>query len=93
MKSFLPVIAIGLLLCVASFGCSRSTWMKSDGHEAPPDEQVACVQQINRATKGEVIEQELLQQRIEQCMLDKGYHRRPWWLMNDLHWHIKEPAY
>jgi hypothetical protein len=26
-------------------------------------------------------------------MLDKGYHRRPWWLLNDRHWHIKQPAY
>jgi len=34
-----------------------------------------------------------MEQRIEQWMMDKGYHRRPWWLLNDMHWHIKEPAF
>ena len=67
--------------------------MKPDGHEVSPNEHVACAQDIQRASKDEVLEQKVLEQRIEQCMLDKGYKRRPWWLLNDLHWHLKEPAY
>ena len=88
-----PIIATSFLFCLLVMGCSRSPWMKADGHEVPPSEQLECVQEVNRASEGEVLGQDILEQRIEQCMLDRGYHRRPWWLMNDLHWHIKEPAY
>ena len=77
-----------LLLLIISTGCSRSPWMKPDGHELSPTEQLECVRQVQHHSQGEVFEQEVLQQRIEQCMLDKGYKRRPWWLLNDLHWHI-----
>ena len=82
-----------LLLLLISTGCSRSPWMKTDGHEVAPTEQLECVRQVQYHGQGEVFEQEVLEQRIEQCMLDKGYKRRPWWLLNDLHWHVNEPAY
>ena len=82
-----------LFLGLSLVGCSRSPWMKPDGHEVTPTEHVECAKQVQRASKEEALEQDVLALRIEQCMLDKGYHRRPWWLLNDLHWDIKEPAY
>jgi len=82
-----------LLLTFFSNGCSRSPWMKTDGHEVTPREELECVQQVQEHSKGEVLDQEVREQRIEQCMLDKGYARRPWWSLNDLHWHIKKPTY
>ena len=68
--------------------------MKTDGHEVGAREQLECVHEVQQFnTQEEVFEQEVLEKRIEQCMLDRGYKRRPWWLLNDLHWHINEPAY
>jgi hypothetical protein len=67
--------------------------MKPDGHEVTPTEQLECVKQIQQYSQGEVLEQAVLEKRIEQCMLDRGYKRRPWWLFNDLRWDVKEPAY
>ncbi len=81
------LLGAALLFAFSAIGCSRSAWIQSDGHEVPPREQVECVRQVQEYSKGEILEQELLEHRIEQCMLDKGYKRRPWWLMNDLHWH------
>ena len=81
-----------LFLLFSSSGCSRSPWVKPDGHEVSSEEQIECVTLVDRTTRGDNLSQEALQNRIEQCMLDKGYQRRPWWLLNDLHWHIKEPS-
>jgi len=88
-----PFLAIGLLLGFSILACSRSPWMKPDGHEVSPTEHVKCAQQVQQLSNGEALEQVVLTQRIEQCMLDHGYYRRPWWLLNDLRWDIKEPAY
>ena len=74
-------------------GCSRSPWMKSDGQEVSPAEHLECAKEVQQVSKSEALEQEVLEQRIEQCLLNRGYHRRPWWLLNDLHWHLKEPAF
>lgn len=74
-----------LFLILVSCGSSRSPWMKADGHEVGPREQLECVHQVNQTNKGTVLGQKVLKQRIEQCMLDKGYHRRQWWLLNDMH--------
>ena len=86
-----------LLLGLSLTGCSRSQWIKTDeqgeAHELAPREQLECAQQVQQYTKEEAFEQEDIEQRIEQCMVDKGYKRRPWWLLNDLHWHLKEPNY
>ncbi len=76
-----------------TIGCSRSPWMKTDGREVAPSEQSECAKQVQKLSKGEALEQSVLEQRIEQCMLDKGYKPRPWWLFNDLHWHVKEPVF
>lgn len=81
-----------LFLLILGTGCSRSPWIKSDGGEVSSEEQIECVTLVHRATPAESLNQEALQRRIEQCLLDKGYRRRPWWLLNDLHWHIKEPS-
>lgn len=86
-------LAAGLFIGLSLVSCSRSPWMKTDGHEVSPTEQLECTNQIQQNSNGEVFEQEVLEQRIEQCMLDKGYQRRPWWLLNDMHWHLKQPAY
>lgn len=87
-------LSCGLLfLILISTGCSRSPWIKTDGHEVSPTEHLECAHKIQQHSQGEALEQEVLAQRIEQCMLDKGYKRRPWWLLNDLRWDIKEPAY
>jgi len=67
--------------------------MKTDGHEVSPTEHLECAKEVQQNSKGEVLEQGVLEKRIEQCMLDKDYHRRPWWLLNDMRWDIKEPAY
>ena len=86
-------LAAGLFIGLSLVSCSRSPWMKTDGLEVSPTEHVECAKQVQQNSKGEVLEQEVLEQRIEQCMLDKGYQRRPWWRLNDMHWHIKQPAY
>lgn len=59
--------------------------MKPDGHEVSPNEHVECAKEVQVASKDEVSEEGMLARRIEQGLLDKGYHRRPWWLLNDLH--------
>lgn len=60
--------------------------MKSDGHEVAPKEQLACAEEIGGDKANQVLDHDELQPKIEDCMLAKGYHRRPWWLLNDLHW-------
>ncbi len=86
-------LAFGLLLGFSLFGCSRSPWIKSDGHEVSATEHLECAQEVQQNRKGEEIDQKVLEKRIEQCMIDKGYHRRPWWLLNDLHWRVRQPIY
>ena len=86
-------LAAELFIVLSLVSCSRSPWMKTDGHEVSPREHLECSQQIQQNSNGEVFEQKVLEQRIEQCMLDKGYRRRPWWQLNDMHWHIKNPAF
>jgi hypothetical protein len=84
-------LAAGLFIGLSLVSCSLSPWIKTDGdeiHEVTPAEQAECVHQVNQASKGEVLDQKTLKQRIEQCMLDKGYHRRQWWELNDLHWNV-----
>ncbi len=103
MSSFLPIsfnrarikgvlITTLLLLSLSFLGCSRSPWVKTDGHEATPSDELECVKTVHDQAGDEVLDQDVIETRVEQCMLDRGYKRRPWWLMNDLHWHIKEPA-
>ncbi len=86
-------LAFGLLLGLSLFGCSRSPWIKSDGHEVSATEHLECAQEVQQNRKGEELDQKVLEQRIEQCMIDKGYRRRPWWLLNDLHWRVRQPIY
>jgi len=86
-------LAAGLFISLSLLSCSRSPWMKIDGHEVSPTEHLECAKEVQQNSRGEVFEQRVLEKRIEQCMLDKGYHRRPWWLLNDMRWDIKEPAY
>ncbi len=87
------ILVITLLLIGPSLlACSRSPWIRTDGREATPSDQLECAEQIHKRGEGEALDQETLEKRVEQCMLDRGYKRRPWWLFNDLHWHIKEPA-
>ena len=86
-------LAFGLLLGLSLVGCSRSPWIKSDGHEVSATEHLECAQEVQQNRKGEEIDQKVLEKRIEQCMIDKGYHRRPWWLLNDLHWRVRQPIY
>ena len=57
-----------------------------------PKEQLECAHYVHQSDKEEIFDQELLEQRIEQCMLDKGYKHRPWWSLKDLHWDFKEPT-
>lgn len=82
-----------LFLGLSLIGCSRSPWIKADGHEVSPPEHLECAQQVKTNSHGEGLEQEILKQRIEQCMVDKGYRRRPWWLLNDTHVTIREPTF
>ena len=93
----LSIAALLLLLGLSFSGCSRSAWIRTDvqgvAHEVAPREQLECAQRLQQDTKEWVLEQEIIEQRIEQCMLDKGYQRRPWWLLNDLHWHLKKPNF
>ena len=80
---------VGTCLIIGLFalsGCSRSAWMKSDGREVAPKEQLACAEEIGGDKANQVLDHDELQPKIEDCMLAKGYHRRPWWLLNDLHW-------
>ncbi len=89
-------LAFGLLLGLSLFGCSRSPWIKLDGHEVhevSPAEHLECAQEIQQNRKGEEFDQKVIEKRIEQCMMDKGYRRRPWWLLNDLHWKVRQPIY
>ena len=88
--------SFSLLLLILSFGlslvgCSRSAWVKTNGQEVLPEEQLECAQHVHQTSKEEIVEQEILEKRIEICMLDKGYKHRPWWLLNDLHWHLTGP--
>ena len=87
------IILLSLSLGLLLVGCSRSSWIKTTGQEVTPKEQLECLQDVQKSSKEEAFEQEILEQRIEQCMLDKGYKLRPWWLLNDLHWHIKKPTF
>ncbi len=87
------ILLITLFGALVLVGCSRSQWIKTDGHEVSKREQLKCLEQVQQQSKGEVFEQGVLEQKINQCLLDKGYKRRPWWLLNDLHWHIKEPTF
>ena len=83
------LLLITLLLVGISFlGCSRSPWMRTDGKEATPSEELECAKTIQQGARGEVLDQKVMETRVEQCMLDRGYKRRPWWLLNDLHWDI-----
>ena len=92
-SSYSAILGGILSLILITGGCSRSPWIKTDGHEVSPTEHLECAHDIQQHSQGEALDQEVLTQRIEQCMLDKGYKRRPWWLLNDLRWDIKEPAY
>ncbi|MDH5429106.1 MAG: hypothetical protein OEY57_13155 [Nitrospirota bacterium] len=92
-RFYSALFGVMVVLILINSGCSRSPWIKTDGHEVSPTEHLECAHNIQRHSQGEVLEQEVLTQRVEQCMLDKGYKRRPWWLLNDLRWDIKEPAY
>jgi hypothetical protein len=86
-------LAFGLLLGLSLFGCSRSPWVKTDEHEVSATEHLECAQEVQQNRKGEELDQKVIEKRIEQCMIDKGYHRRPWWLLNDLHWQVRQPIY
>jgi len=86
-RVFFMIIFLGVFLV----GCSRSPWVKDDGNEVSPKDHVACAQVVQRESQGEFLENEILTERIEKCMVDRGFHRRPWWQLNDLHWHVKEP--
>ncbi len=74
------------IILLAISACSRSAWIKSDGHEVAPAEQLACAEEILETEENQVLDHVELQPKIEACMQTKGYHRRPWWLLNDLHW-------
>ncbi len=87
------ILLITLFGGLALMGCSRSQWIQIDGHEVSKTEQLKCAQQVQQQNKEKVFEQDVLEQKIKQCLLDKGYKRRPWWLLNDLHWHIKQPTF
>ena len=80
------------ILCLMLFlfmcGCSRSAWMKLDGNEVSPKEQLSCAEEIGEAPENRSLDYEELQPKIEACMLNKGYQRRPWWHMKDLHWNV-----
>lgn len=82
-------LGIGFILCLAISSCSRSAWMKSDGREVAPKEQLACAEEVGGATQNQSLDHDELQPKIEECMQAKGYHRRPWWLLNDLHWEVQ----
>ncbi|MCA9472500.1 MAG: hypothetical protein MRJ96_16760 [Nitrospirales bacterium] len=87
---------LSLGLCVV-FGvilgaCSRSAWMKPDGREVSPNEQLACAEEIREAPENRTLNHDEIQPKIDNCMKAKGYHRRPWWLLNDLHWNITPPS-
>ena len=60
------ILALGLLMGFSFFACSRSAWIKPDGHEVSPTEQLDCAQHAQENSRGEVLEQ------LEQCMLNKG---------------------
>ncbi|GJL51305.1 MAG: hypothetical protein NPIRA01_25320 [Nitrospirales bacterium] len=78
------ILILGLLLT----GCSRSAWMKPDGREVSPYEQLTCAEEVREMPGNHALNHDELQPKIESCMEGKGYHRRPWWLLNDLHWNI-----
>ena len=66
--------------------------MKEDGREVAPNEQLACAEEIGSAPENQALIHHELQPKIEACMKAKGYHRRPWWLLNDLHWNVRPPS-
>ncbi len=86
------ILILTLSLGLSLTGCKRSLWIKPDGREVLPREQLACAEYVHQSPKEDIVEQEILEQRIEQCMLDKGYQHRPWWSFKDFHWDLKEPT-
>ncbi|GJL66582.1 MAG: hypothetical protein NPIRA05_15530 [Nitrospirales bacterium] len=62
--------------------------MKPDGREVSPYEQLTCAEEVREMPENHALNHDELQPKIESCMEGKGYHRRPWWLLNDLHWDI-----
>ncbi|GJL61438.1 MAG: hypothetical protein NPIRA04_00920 [Nitrospirales bacterium] len=85
-------IGSALVFCLLLTACSRSAWMKPDGREVSPNEQLACAEEIRDMPENHALSHDELQPKIEACMTGKGYHRRPWWLLNDLHWNIRPPS-
>ena len=69
------------LICIIIFwlgiaACSRSPWMKPDGHEVSPQEQLVCTQEVQTQIKGQTPTHDEMVAKIETCMIDKGYQRR-----------------
>ena len=85
-------LGFSILLCLTTSACSRSAWMKEGGREVAPSEQLACAEEVGGAPENHALTHQELQPKIEACMKAKGYHRRPWWLLNDLHWNISPPS-
>lgn len=84
------MLFFSLLLGLSIVGCSRSLWVKADGHEVSPNEQLECSIHVQEANKSQdYVDQVTLKQQIEQCMINKGYNQRPWWLLNDAHWRAR----
>ncbi|WP_447971284.1 hypothetical protein [Nitrospira sp. M1] len=85
-------IGVVLAACLTLTACSRSAWMKADGREVSPNEQLTCAEEVGELPENHALNHDELQPKIEACMKGKGYHRRPWWLLNDLHWNISPPS-
>ena len=85
-------LGLTIFVCVMLGACSRSAWMKADGHEVSPNEQLACAEEVRKAPENRALNHDEIQPKIDACMEAKGYHRRPWWLLNDLHWNIRPPS-
>ena len=87
-------LAAIFLLCISLAGCtlmltklahcSMSPWMKPNGDEVSPDEQLKCTEEAQSKIEGPTITKDELVAKMESCMIEKGYERRSWWQLNDM---------
>ena len=62
-------LSLFFLIGLSMVGCTRSLWVKSDGHEVSPNEQLECSLHVQETNNGQdYVDQETLKQQIEQCM-------------------------
>ena len=87
-------LVVILFLCIGFAGCtfvltklahcSVSPWMKPNGDEVSPDEQLECTKEAQDKIKGSTITRDELVAKMESCMIERGYERRSWWQLNDM---------